>query len=766
MNISVLTLMYSEIQFRTTYQFYTRKLKIYSLINAVIAKVFIEKIEETRLLKISIKDKDPEQASQIANVLAKQYIEFNLSNRMEASKNTLDWMNNELYNLKKKLEEDEKAFFDFKQSKKVFSLTSKQKMVDQKLSEFNSNYLDTRNQRLDLDSKIGEIEKNFKISRDLANVRSLISNPTIENVYTKVKNLEIQYANLSKVYKSKHPKIIQIKDGLAKNSIRLDNELQKELTSLKSKRTVLYSREQVLKDTIQEFEQDALNTSGNELEYSILQRNLNTSKHLYDTLLTKMKESDVLKTSDSSHILLVEEAITPVRPVSPDTRRNIMLGIILGLFGGVGAAFFLEYMDQTVRTDEDVQKHLDTLVLSVIPKADKTKNLLSDLDSGTRYAESFRTLRTNLNFSSMDKELRSIVVTSSVQSEGKTNTAINLAYTIAQSGSRVLLIDADLRRPRLTGLFSLKKDKGFTDIISTTFNDRISEGKLEDYSIGDLLHLIKLQKRTGELHIESNGNKVAISFISGKVVDVYWKNRPESKKLASTLIRKELLTKEEASLALDHQKKSIQRLGSILFTMGLVSKEKLSKELTLHTVVVMRLISGMIEGVFHFNTQSLDEIRASLTQNAKFEKLFKEFLGERETLPYINSSIDAVIYPAETENIFILPSGKSPHNPSELIGSNGTEFLMKLLGKKFDFIILDTPPVLPATDAILMAPRTDGTLLVIKSGNTERKIIKDAMENFRNAQLPILGTVLNFVDLKKEGYYRYYKKYYSSYYGD
>ena len=174
----------------------------------------------------------------------------------------------------------------------------------------------------------------------------------------------------------------------------------------------------------------------------------------------------------------------------------------------------------------------------------------------------------------------------------------------------------------------------------------------------------------------------------------------------------------------------------------------------------------MLEGMFHFNAKSLEEIRSSLSQSAKFEKLFKEFLGEREKLPYINRAIDAVIYPTETENLFILPSGKIPHNPFEIIGSNGTEFLMKLLKKKFDFIILDTPPVLPATDAILMAPRTDGTLLVVKSGNTERKIIKDAMESFKNANLPILGTILNFVDLKKEGYYRYYKKYYSSYYGD
>ena len=350
----------------------TPREKFNSLINAVKEKVSIEEVEETRLLKIAVKDIDPEQASLIANALAKQYIEFNLSNRVNSSKDTLEWMNNELYHLKKKLEDDEKIFFDFKQKKKVFSIEGKQKMVDQKLSEFNSNYLATRNDRLELDTKIREIQKYSKNNSGLANIRSLIDNQVIENVYTKVKDLEIEYANLSKVYKSKHPKIIQIKEELGKNITRLDDELEKELASLKSKKSVLYSREKVLKETIAEFEQDALNTSGNELEYSILQRNLNTSKHLYDTLLSKIKESDLLKTSDTSNIRLVEDAVASVNPVSPNKKRNIMMGIIIGLAGGVLFALFLDYMDQTIRTEEDVRKYLDIPVLSVVPIADKT----------------------------------------------------------------------------------------------------------------------------------------------------------------------------------------------------------------------------------------------------------------------------------------------------------------------------------------------------------------------------------------------------------
>ena len=346
--------------------------KLNNLINVVRGKIVVEKVEDTRLLDITVKDIDPDQSALIANSLARQYIEFDLSTRVSSSEESLEWMNGELYRMKKKLEDSEKAFFDFKKKHKIFSLVGKQKMTDQKLAEFNSNYISTKNQRLDLDTKIKEIEKNFEKSHDLSGIRSLINNKTIEDIYTKIKDLKVEYANLSNIYKSKHPKILQIKDELRKNASLLHSELQKELASLKSERDVLYSRERILKDTLSESEQDALNTSGNALEYNILQRNLNTNKHLYDTLLTKIKESDILKTSVNSNIRLVENAITPVRPILPNKKKNIMLGIIMGLAGGVLLALFLEYLDQTIRTEEDIQRYLDIPVLSVIPKADKT----------------------------------------------------------------------------------------------------------------------------------------------------------------------------------------------------------------------------------------------------------------------------------------------------------------------------------------------------------------------------------------------------------
>ncbi len=346
--------------------------KMQGLIAVVKAKIEVEQVRDTRLLNISVKDKNPELSADIVNMLAVKYMEFNLGNKMQSSRQTLEWLNNELYELRKKLEDDEKKFFDYKQRNKVFSITGKQKLAEHKIQEFNNKYLETRNKRLELDAKINELSKNINGIKGVANVRSLINNPMIENIYSKIVDLEIKMTRLLKTYKARHPKIVQIKGELEKSKKRLALEITKEYKNLKSERKVLYAREKILEKNITQFERDALDASAKELKYTILQRNVNTSQNLYDLMVSRVKESNILQTSNTSNIRLVEKAQVPVSPVSPNKKRNLLLSIVLGLFGGAGLAFFFEYLDQTVRTDEDIQNHFNLPVLSVIPKADKS----------------------------------------------------------------------------------------------------------------------------------------------------------------------------------------------------------------------------------------------------------------------------------------------------------------------------------------------------------------------------------------------------------
>ena len=341
------------------------------LIKMVQTKIEVNQVRDTRLLNISIRDKDPELAAAMVNTLAKKYMEFDLGNRMESSKQTLEWLNNEMYALRKKLEDDERKFYDYKQQNKVFSIQGKQKLTEQKIQEFNNKYLDARNRRLELDAKISELGRNIKGIQGVATVRSLINNPMIESIYSKIVELEIELTRLSKVYKSKHPKIVQTRGQLEKSRNRLSREIEKERENLSSERKVLYAREKNLEKTISEFESDALDTSSKELKYTILQRNVKTSQNLYDLMVSRVKESNILQTANSSNIRLVEKARVPIRPVSPNKKRNFLLSIVVGLFLGCGLAFFFEYLDQTVRTGEDIQEIFNLPVLAIVPKIDK-----------------------------------------------------------------------------------------------------------------------------------------------------------------------------------------------------------------------------------------------------------------------------------------------------------------------------------------------------------------------------------------------------------
>jgi uncharacterized protein involved in exopolysaccharide biosynthesis len=192
----------------------------------------------------------------------------------------------------------------------------------------------------------------------------------MDNLYTQLIDSEVELTRLSKVFKPKHPKIIQIKSKVNKTRKKFNEELRKEKENLKAERSVLLAREKVLQKTIGDFENDALETNRKELKYSIFQRNVNTNQKLYDTLLSKIKESNIVGNLDVSNIRIAEEADIPLAPIKPKKKLNFILSVIFGLMTGIGLSFLWEYLDQSLRTDEDVRRYLDLPVLAVIPVAE------------------------------------------------------------------------------------------------------------------------------------------------------------------------------------------------------------------------------------------------------------------------------------------------------------------------------------------------------------------------------------------------------------
>lgn len=391
--------------------------------------------------------------------------------------------------------------------------------------------------------------------------------------------------------------------------------------------------------------------------------------------------------------------------------------------------------------------------------------MLSQFPAKSGYAESYRTLQTNLQFSCLDKNLKSICVTSTTEMEGKTNTVANLAYTMAQSGKKVLMMDCDLRKPGLTKKYGMKNRPGLTELISRDFGSVHTQGSISDIGIKDLLKLKKLQKKTGILSISDRTNQVEISFQGGNLTNVFWKNRPDQKKLASTLIKNRRLKKAQAKKALRHQKKSGQKLGTILIIMGLISRDELKKYLTAHLLEAFKTALAMCDGKFSFVNLPDSHIENSIKNNVNFDKLFQDLFKDQPHSFFLAKTIASAIAKTDTQNLFLLPSGKISVNPSKVLRSEKMEFILEYLGQIFDCIIIDTPPVMPVSDVMMIAPNTDGILVVLKTKKVNKGYIKNVIRKLETGSTEILGLILNCVDMKKERYYRYYKKYNSQYYG-
>ena len=748
-------------------------------------KIQIEHVEDTRLLKINVTDADPVNAKNIANALAKSYIDFDIENRLKSSRNTLSWLTDQLYEMKKKLEDSEEEFIAYRQKEKIFSFTGKQDLIGQKIADFNNAYIQARNKRLEIDSKLKELNPPSGSDPNIYYARSVILNPVIDSLYTQLLDQETEISQLKKVFKPKHPKLIQAKTKLENTRNKLHEEVLKEVENLKFERSILFSKEKVLQNTVADFENEALDSNRQELKYKILQRNVETNQKLYDILLSKVKESNITDNNDASNIRIVEEAIIPKWPLLQNKFRNIMMGFIFGLAAGIGLVLFFEYLDRSLRTEEDVQKYIGVPVLSVVPEAgNKTAGnnakkkfgkrnsgppfelYLKNLSTNSSFAESYRTLRTNIDFATMERDFRTLLVTSAGAMEGKTLTTANLAYTINKRGKSVLMIDADLRKPMLSRLVETNESRGLTGLLTETFNETIHSGVINDkFGISDLLRLLSFQKKTGRLHLADSTDNLELFFLQGDLVDLNWLSRPNEKKLAAVLVGNGQITRDQAQKAIGKQKGTGRKLGFILINMGLLTEKDLTGPLTIHMMEGLRSALGLKSGKFTFKELSPSDYDRSSFDPIDISALYSQVILGEEKLPFLEAKINSVIEKTDADNLFLLPCGDIPPASSELLSSSRMSFLIDYLKRKFDMLIVDSSPVMAASDALILAAQMDGVLLINRSGMINRKMVQKTVEQVQNAQAKILGIVLNRVDVRKEGYYKYYHKYYSKYYG-
>jgi len=384
---------------------------------------------------------------------------------------------------------------------------------------------------------------------------------------------------------------------------------------------------------------------------------------------------------------------------------------------------------------------------------------LANQPSESRFAEAFRTLQTNIHFSFMDKTFRSLLITSAGQKEGKTSVLANLGFTLAKSGKSVLMLDADLRKPMLSRLASSRASHGLTGLLLDVFGMNIRTGSLDKMGISDVFRLLSFQKKSGILKLMDDQDEIELFFMNGELEDLNWLTKPEEKKLANILVDRGMVTRDHINLAIGRQREIDQKLGFILISMGLVNETDLKSPLNIQMLEGLRAVFQMKHPRYGFQDVTEPELITPAFNPVDFRRLYQQIIVGEETTPFLQERIHSIIVEI-SPNLYLIPSGKLPPNPTDIMGSAQLAYLMGYLKKKFDIVLIDSSPLIPASDALLLAPQTDGVVFVVQSGRVNRGLIRKAVDQLRHAKANLIGVVINKADVDTKSYYNYY-----SYYG-
>ncbi|MCF8146710.1 MAG: polysaccharide biosynthesis tyrosine autokinase [Deltaproteobacteria bacterium] len=581
------------------------------LVSDFISRIEVSPIRNSRLLDLSFEAKDPVLATRIVNTLARAYIDQNLEIKLKAVQDAVQWLHQRIDVERKKVEEAEQALLRYKEEHDIITDFSSdtEHVTAQKLAQLNAQVVDAESMRVEAETGYRQALR-LKGSPDmLDSIPDVLNNELIREIKKMEVDLFKRMSELSKKYGRNHPQMVAIEAELKTLGNRKIQEINRVINSLKNRYEVALAKEESLKLALANQKMESLDLNQKAIRYSVLNREVESARDMYDLLIKRFKETTLTEDMRTGNIRIIDRAEVPRNAVKPKKRLNLLLAVIVGLVAGTGLAFFFEYLDNTIKIPEDLKQHLKIPYLGPTPlieaKGKSSNNGVRSVDlvclhsPKSTASEAYRGIRTNILFSSAGAAPQVILVTSPGPREGKTITSANLAIAMAQSGTRVALIDCDLRRPKIHSLFGVARDRGITNL--------------------------------------------------------------------------------------------------------LVSSDGIEK-----TVVHSRI-----------------------------------------------------------PNLDLVLSGPLPPNPSEMLGSARMDDLLKELRKRYDRILIDSPPITAVTDSIILSKYVDGVVLVIRAGDTIREVAKNGLNQLQAVGAPILGGVLNAVDIGKDKYYYYYYyQYYNYYYGD
>jgi capsular exopolysaccharide synthesis family protein len=576
----------------------------------------VQLIRNSRLIQVSYTHPDPRLAAEIVNTLVTTFIEENFRTKYESVTQTSEWLSKELADLQLKVQTSEEKLVRYQKDHSILGVDEKQNIVTARLDELNRELTAAQTDRFQKESN-----QRLAMAGDPASSTRVSPEGTsslLDRLREKEADLDTQYAQATTQFGSGYPKVTELSNQLKQVRDEIETEKTRMQDRIHDQYLASVQREDLLTDAFNRQKQEANQLNESAIEYSVLKRDAESNRQLYQDLLQRLKEAGVSAGLRSSNIRVVDVARTPTSPIAPDVRRNITLGFLFGLGLGIGLAFVLDSLDSTVRNMDEVSAismlpALGTIPLQLLSNGHSRKLLNTTVDEGSgspslvtysrpksESAEAYRALRTSILLSAFGAPPKVVLVTSALPQEGKTTISANSALVLAQRGSRVLLVDADLRRPGIENIFGLRPRGGLSTLISGV-------DKLED---------------------------VLLAF-------------------------------------------------------------------------------------------------------------------------------------PPVPNLWILPAGPLPPQPAELLSSTVMRDYIARWRNEFDHIIIDTPPCLSVTDAVVLSPEADRVILVARSGQTTKLALRRATEVLLQVNARVMGVVLNALNVHSaEGYYIYGGRYTNRYYNE
>jgi polysaccharide biosynthesis transport protein len=434
--------------------------------------IMVAPVKNTKIVNISYMSPNPDFAVLVANSVAEAYIEEMLEMRMSFSRYSIAWMTEKAEEEKRKLENSEKSLQDYMRSHDILNLQDRIALTPEKLTEFNTQMIKAETRRKELEALYNQIMRTG--IKGAETIPAITSDPTFLSIRNQIMSAEQNIDDLSKKYGKKHPSMMKAEEELKILLQKKNQEINRIIASIKNEYELARANESSLRGAVSNTRTEAINLNEKYVQYGVLAREAETNKQLYDALMKGVKEQSVTGELQNVRIWVIEKAKKPGAPVKPKKLMNVLLGLVVGLFGGVGLAFFFEYLDNTIKSPEEIESKLGVPVLGIVPVMESAEENIEEIimkEPQNVIAESYKTLRTAIMLSSANRPPKNILITSMGPEEGKTVTSVNLSLTIARSGYSVLLIDGDLRKPRVHTIFGLNNLSGLSTFLAGATND-------------------------------------------------------------------------------------------------------------------------------------------------------------------------------------------------------------------------------------------------------------------------------------------------------